>query len=171
MFKRIGFAVFFLLIGSGFSFAGCLDDLTGTSSVTEQLSCLREEVSESVGTRSETVELPVGVIVAWANEGPVPSGWAICNGDNGTPDLRGKFLRGVGTYGESGDDPSGTDTHRHSASSQAVGRPGDPHTVAGTDQGNDSQWWTLFSHTHGISVGSSSHIPPNYKVVYIMKTE
>jgi microcystin-dependent protein len=36
--------------------------------------------------------LPRGVIVAW-NGTTAPAGWAVCDGQNGTPDLRGRFIR------------------------------------------------------------------------------
>lgn len=36
--------------------------------------------------------LPRGVIVAWNSEA-APTGWALCDGQNGTPDLRGRFIR------------------------------------------------------------------------------
>jgi microcystin-dependent protein len=36
--------------------------------------------------------LPKGVIVAWNGTKP-PKGWALCDGENGTPDLRGRFIR------------------------------------------------------------------------------
>ncbi len=42
--------------------------------------------------------LPVGSIVMWwgaATE--IPEGWALCDKTNGTPDLRGRFLRGEGS--------------------------------------------------------------------------
>lgn len=39
--------------------------------------------------------LPKGVIVAW-NGTTAPAGWALCNGQNGTPDLRNRFITGSG---------------------------------------------------------------------------
>ena len=40
--------------------------------------------------------LPRGVIIAWWMQGPPPAGWAICDGTNGTPDLRNRFILGCG---------------------------------------------------------------------------
>ncbi len=35
-----------------------------------------------------------GIIVAWSGTvANIPTGWALCDGTNGTPDLRGRFLR------------------------------------------------------------------------------
>ncbi len=34
---------------------------------------------------------PRGTIVVWSGA-TAPAGWALCNGENGTPDLRGKFI-------------------------------------------------------------------------------
>ena len=47
--------------------------------------------------------VPIGTIVAfYSKNGEIPEGWAICNGDNGTPDLRNRFLKGAGTLSENG---------------------------------------------------------------------
>jgi hypothetical protein len=44
---------------------------------------------------------PRGTIIAWfASSGAVPNGWAVCDGSNGTPDLRGRFVRGVATFAD-----------------------------------------------------------------------
>jgi len=41
---------------------------------------------------------PAGVIVLWSGSiGSIPSGWALCNGNNGTPDLRDRFIVGAGS--------------------------------------------------------------------------
>ena len=40
---------------------------------------------------------PKGMIVAWfGNINKIPYNWAICNGENGTPDLRNRFIMGAG---------------------------------------------------------------------------
>lgn len=45
--------------------------------------------------------LPKGVIMMWyGEEKDVPKGWTICNGQNDTPDLRGRFIVGAGPNGE-----------------------------------------------------------------------
>jgi hypothetical protein len=44
--------------------------------------------------------IPAGTIVAWSGQGAPPSGWAICDGTNGTPDLRNRFLMGAGQSSE-----------------------------------------------------------------------
>lgn len=39
----------------------------------------------------------VGQVIMWyGNVNNIPSGWALCNGSNGTPDLRNRFLIGAG---------------------------------------------------------------------------
>ena len=38
--------------------------------------------------------LPSGVIVMWSGTtSNIPTGWALCNGANGTPDLRNRFIK------------------------------------------------------------------------------
>lgn len=39
--------------------------------------------------------VPIGAIVMWAGEiNKIPTGWKLCDGQNGTPDLRAKFIVG-----------------------------------------------------------------------------
>jgi microcystin-dependent protein len=41
---------------------------------------------------------PSGVIVLWSGSiGSIPAGWHLCNGNNGTPDLRDRFIVGAGS--------------------------------------------------------------------------
>lgn len=40
---------------------------------------------------------PIGTIVMWSGAiNQLPSGWALCDGQNGTPDLRNRFIVGAG---------------------------------------------------------------------------
>lgn len=40
-------------------------------------------------------QLPVGAVLPWSGAGSLPTGWAVCDGRNGTVDLRGRFVRGM----------------------------------------------------------------------------
>jgi len=42
--------------------------------------------------------IPVGGIIMWSGAiATIPSGWALCDGSNGTPDLRDRFVVGAGS--------------------------------------------------------------------------
>ncbi len=60
--------------------------------------------------------LPRGVITLWSGATTnIPSGWALCNGANGTPDLRNRFVIGAGsTYAVGA--KAGATTHTHTVS-------------------------------------------------------
>ncbi len=76
--------------------------------------------------------LPAGVIVMWSGAVvAIPTGWNLCDGTNGTPDLRGKFILGAGGDYDPGD-AGGEETH----------------TLTEAE---------MPSHTHGISVSGGSH--------------
>lgn len=47
----------------------------------------------SVTALQNEVRVPVGGIIMWGDT-VIPSGWALCDGQNGRPDLRGKFIVG-----------------------------------------------------------------------------
>jgi hypothetical protein len=78
--------------------------------------------------------VPAGVIVMWSGSiASVPSGWYLCNGSNGTPDLRDRFVVGAGsTYAVAATGGSAnaiTVAHTHTASSSSsVTDPGHYHT-------------------------------------------
>jgi len=50
-----------------------------------------------------SIQFPPGMIIAWkpgkdADKTHAPAGWAICDGQNDTPDLRGRFILGSNPY-------------------------------------------------------------------------
>ena len=49
-------------------------------------------------TTATAAAIPAGVIVMWSGSvASIPSGWYLCNGSNGTPDLRNRFVVGAGS--------------------------------------------------------------------------
>ena len=133
--------------------------------------------------------VPVGAILMWSGSvASIPSGFALCNGSNGTPDLRNRFVVGAGdTYavdatGGSADAVVVSHTH-------TVTDPGHAHTgpmgggsgAAKPDydpaDGNATYAsYTTNSATTGISIasagesGTNANLPPYYALAYIMKT-
>jgi hypothetical protein len=74
-------------------------------------------------TTAVAASFPTGGIIMWSGSvASIPSGWALCNGSNGTPDLRNRFVVGAGsTYavaatGGSADAITVAHTHTFTAS-------------------------------------------------------
>jgi hypothetical protein len=142
--------------------------------------------------------IPSGAILLWSGAiGSIPSGWLICDGTNGTPDLRNRFVVGAGsTYAVAatgGTADSIVVSHNHTASS-AVVDPGHVHsaelyyndsaaprdgfrasfqnTAQGT--GNTNSAVTNISVNTTVdsagSSGTNANLPPYYALAYIMKS-
>lgn len=57
--------------------------------------------------------IPSGAIVMWSGLlAAIPTGWLLCDGANGTPDLSDKFIRGL-LPGEEPGATGGANTHTH----------------------------------------------------------
>lgn len=76
------------------------------------------------------MDLPLGAIMMWYRPiSEIPAGWILCDGNNGSPDLRGRYVVGVGTDVERV--PMGAETHSHgNVASGADG--GHVHDVTGS---------------------------------------
>jgi hypothetical protein len=139
--------------------------------------------------------IPTGGILLWSGSiGSIPAGYVLCNGNNGTPDLRDRFIVGAGsTYAvdaTGGSADATLPTHTHTATS-TVTDPGHAHLYgnaiqqlqAGNNatqlQGNPVSISTNTAVT-GITVattnanagtsGTNANLPPYYALCYIMKT-
>jgi microcystin-dependent protein len=144
----------------------------------------------------EEVEgVPSGTIVMWSGSiASIPSGWVLCNGSNGTPDLRDRFIVGAGSsysVADTGGEASHTLTisempsHNHGGSTSSSGNhrhsmPNSTHSGDGLAHGsihhnNAGVVYTDYagSHSHTISSqgGGNAHEnrPPYYALAFIMK--
>jgi hypothetical protein len=133
-----------------------------------------------------TNAIPSGGIIIWSGaSSAIPTGWYLCNGSNGTPDLRNRFVVGagsayaVGNTGGSADAITVSHTHTGSTDSAGAHRHGlnggtggtvkvlgtQTSKVSGIDHANSEVWQTSYngynimeqagSHDHTFTTGSS----------------
>ena len=144
--------------------------------------------------------IPTGGIIMWSGSiATIPSGWALCDGTNSTPDLRNRFI--VGAHSGAGTGTSATAGPGFNASTGAL----NANYTPGNSGGETAHQLTiaeLASHTHqvtddngGWNSGTSGNVvrainlgtiqktttsagsdnyhenrPPYYALAYIMKT-
>lgn len=107
--------------------------------------------------------LPAGVITLWSGAiAAIPAGWYLCDGTNGTPNLRDRFVVGAGTtyaVGATGGANTVTldatmipgHTHSVSASGTTEASGNHTHTFSGTSSGQSA------THTHALTDPGHTH--------------
>lgn len=73
------------------------NSLSSVGFVKQQLDALKQEIIAMIPTDediSKLAALPRGSIIVWTSK-DIPNGWVICDGTNGTPDMRDKFIVGA----------------------------------------------------------------------------
>jgi len=84
--------------------------------------------------------VPSGAILLWSGStGSIPAGWVLCNGANGTPDLRDRFIIGAG----------------NNYAVNATGGSADAVVVSHTHTGNTSS----YTHDHFVATSGNSNFP------------
>jgi hypothetical protein len=127
-------------------------------------------------TTAVAASFPTGGIILWSGSvASIPSGWALCNGSNGTPDLRNRFVVGAGsTYAvdaTGGSADAIVVSHTHTATSTStVTDPGHTHNLSGYGKDGTTFSWPdlegrgsfrtisngVVSNTTGITVATST---------------
>ena len=145
--------------------------------------------------------IPSGLISMWSGSAStIPTGWLLCDGTNGTPDLRDRFILGAGSTYNVGDTGGSTDvtvsgtvgattlstnqmpSHTHGASLGGLYISSDESPSSASIAGAGSNRSipadpTVYSvggsssHTHTASLsGTGSNMPPYYALCFIMKS-
>jgi hypothetical protein len=130
-----------------------------------------------------------GMIMMWSgNIATIPSGWVLCDGTNGTPDLRNRFVVGAGSIYNPAD-TGGTSDAIVVSHSHTITDPGHFHYWGGggnAQVGNDNggananggssafATSTAYTGINGTNTtgqsGTNQNLPPYYALAYIMKT-
>eukprot|EP01084_Bolivina_argentea_P023103 43047_1 len=133
------------------------------------------------------VECPCGIVSMWFGDlANIPTGYQLCNGKNGTPDLQGRFPIGIAAEGEPSTpgDQGGNEncevniteanlpshTHNITAVNTDDSQGGHSHDITGTtsEDGKHDHTFNLSadtsgSHNHGLSGGNC-----NYNYAFVM---
>jgi len=127
--------------------------------------------------------VPSGVITMWSGAiNDIPSGWALCDGNNGTPNLQDRFVVGAGNQ-YAVDDTGGSDSvtlsvsqipsHGHGIDTESQSS-NDPHSAGENPAGkwdnnadNPTENTGAIKNTGG--GGSHENRPPFYALAYIQK--
>ena len=129
------------------------------------------------------VNAPIGAIMNWSGtEKDVPPGWHICDGEEGTLDLRDKFILGAGEthpVGETGGEEEVTLTvgqmpshqHQYSYRSYSVRTDGSSTQKANVDITTGSDGNPVTGNYTGTAGSSQPHpnMPPYYALLFIQK--
>jgi hypothetical protein len=147
-----------------------------------QLAGIEENIDE-LWTMVDTV--PRGAILMWSGSvAMIPIGFALCDGTNGTPDLRDKFVVGAGSkynVGASGGEeqhtltPAEMPSHVHGTNWQVYNESGQIGGVvqgymASGNAGRPENFW--FKSPTESAGGNQAHnnMPPYYAMCFIMRT-
>lgn len=117
------------------------------------------------------VSNPIGTITLWSGAiVDIPGGWRLCDGDNGTPDLRDNFVIGAGGA-HPVDQIGGSLTHDHEFTGD-----GHSHAYGSTDNFQPAALTEAVTSVTPLLNGAANGttdadgaLPPFYALAYIMR--
>ena len=151
------------IVSADFS-AGAVDEAAlGTDAVTttkiKDKSVTASKLADSINF------FPSGGIVLWSGVvSNIPSGWVLCDGQNSTPDLRGKFIIGAGgSYNPSATGGAETVTlttaqlPSHSHNTGSAGSHGHTTSTSGGSHSHSGSTSGAGGHNHGVNDPGHKH--------------
>lgn len=167
-----------------------------TPTLSDTLSLVTTETVEPAYTKLLAIQaatqslMPRNIIGMWSGTlATIPAGWVLCDGNNGTVDMRGRHLKITATVGEVGD-TGGSNTHAHASQnhdhagvSHSHTAPNATHSGTNAPEGSSGLEATAVTGTvHGVSTDSvnlvvntgsttadSSNNEPPYRTVAFIK--
>jgi microcystin-dependent protein len=140
-------------------------------------------LTDSDGNLS-SIPFPKGIVVIWSgNLADIPKGWALCDGTQGTPDLRGRFVLGVNPSDNKNDltarpmkTTGGAETHTLTVEEM----PSHDHKISNNDacfkNGGCDARQTMQPGSGGKMISDKTggnlphnNMPPYFALAYIMK--
>jgi len=119
--------------------------------------------------------LPAGGVILWSGSiASIPAGYVLCDGDNGTPDLRNDFIVGAqqdvegvpkSNMGSGPQQTGGLDEHSH-----VVFSDGNFSLAGGTDLGPSGAASAAGTNSDIGVTNNAAQIPAFFALAYIMKT-
>jgi len=198
-----------LVVTGTTALTGALTATTGVFSGTVALGGTPTAPTAAAGTNTTQIAttafvlangVPSGAIMMWSGSiASIPSGWLLCNGSSGTPDLRDRFVVGAGTtYAVNATGGSANATlvshthtftgtalgnHDHTLTTNRTSKSGNatPFMLSDPNSGenlNGSASFSTSSASAGTPAGTNStegssatnaNLPPYYALAYIMK--
>lgn len=137
---------------------------------------INDKIHQAVSTAGG---FPAGGIIIWSGAATnIPSGWALCDGTNGTPDLRSRFVLGAGSSYSVGA-TGGEETHKltinempkHNHAVNDLTKLSNAHSVQSIAPYTMAESWTNNTTLIKYAGGDAAHnnMPPYYALCYIMK--
>ena len=116
-------------------------------------------IAEEALRLAKSVE-PIGTIKPWDTANyPIPDGWQVCDGTNGTRDMRNRFVVGAGLTFSVGDTGGGS-------IAATAGAPSATETV---DNNLDASTVAVASGTHIHTITVSPDLPPYIALDWIQR--
>jgi hypothetical protein len=129
---------------------------------------IRKNQADAAAAIANVANVPSGAIFMWSGSvATIPAGYYLCDGNNGTPDLRGRFVIAAGgTYNPGGTGGGSIPIHYHEFS---LGGSGGNNLYTGVNaiSNVDAQYGTSRTTSYGTG---TEVIAKYYALAYIMKS-